>query len=103
MSQYNVILIISGIDGKDGVDVPEKREYRDLDNFKCADVVIERFQTEFTREHKFCGTLAIQGTDGGNGGCGGPGGKGGEVRILGLKNQSSIVSFQQNGMEGSLS
>lgn len=91
---------ISGVDGTDGEDVPEKRHYQDLELYKCADTVIVRNQTEYSFEYKFCGTLAIQGTPGGDGGCGGPGGKGGEVRIFGLpRNHSNIVPFQQIGME----
>lgn len=87
------------MNGTDGEDVPEMRNYQDLDLYKCADAVMVRNETEYTMEHKFCGTMAIQGTDGGDGGCGGTGGKSGEIRIFGLKPLTNIVPLQKAGMK----
>lgn len=90
---------ILGVDGKDGEDVPEKRDVEELTKlgFKCGNVTTVREGSDYSVEHKFCGTPAIQGSDGGDGGCGGSGGKSGDIHILGLNNKSNILSFQQNG------
>lgn len=90
---------ILGVDGKDGEDVPEKRDVEELTKlgFKCGNATTVREGSDYSVEHKFCGTPAAQGSDGGDGGCGGTGGKSGEIHILGLNNKSNILSFQQNG------
>lgn len=94
------LFIFLGIDGIDGNDVPEKKDYHELDilDLRCGDFVTVHNGTEYTAERKYCGTMATQGTNGGDGGCGGSGGSAGEVQIFGLTNPSDIVPVQQNGM-----
>lgn len=91
--------MVSGVEGIDGEDVPEKLSIDELTRrgFKCGNVTTVRRKSDYSVEHKFCGAPAIQGKDGGDGGCGGSGGRSGKVQLFGLTNQSNIVVSQQNG------
>lgn len=97
----SVWLFILGVDGIDGVDVPKKNDISELTRlgFKCGNVTTQAMGSTYVSTYRFCGKPAIPGTNGGDGGCGGDGGESGEIQIFGLKNQSNIVQFQENGMK----
>lgn len=91
---------ISGANGIEGGDVPENNDVEELTALgcKCGNVTTVREGSEYSVEHKFCGSPAIQGSDAGDGGCGGPGGRSGEIKLFGLMSQSNVFVFHQNGM-----
>lgn len=92
---FHLIVFILGMNGTDGYDVPALK-MSELLGFIC-NKTISSGKEETITEYKYCGSAAVQGTNGGDGGCGGYGGESGEVQLFGLSNQSNIVLVKQNG------